>query len=72
MNKVNTIECAHCDAQILKDGGCKVLIATSRIDATRELGICINCLRELNALMAVRLRELRNSGISIQPLTGVK
>jgi len=66
MNKVNTIECAHCKVKILVGGGCEVVLSF------KEGGICIDCLRDLNALMAIRLRELRNSGQNIQPLTGVK
>jgi len=66
MSKVNTIECAHCKVKVLVGGGCGVVLSF------KEGGICIDCLKALNALMAIRLRELRNSGQNIQPLTGVK
>jgi hypothetical protein len=63
---MNTIECSHCKVKVLVGGGCEVVLSF------KEGGICIDCLKALNALMAIRLRELRNSGISIQPIQGVK
>jgi DNA-directed RNA polymerase subunit RPC12/RpoP len=65
MNKVNTIECSHCRVKVLVGGGCEVVLSF------KEGGICIDCLRDLNALMALRLRQLRNSGVAINPIKGV-